>query len=85
MPQTDSIVLMIMGGLIILLGIAGIIWGRKEERTYYDNLATRPDTREFVDHWPPRPQFGALKIGGWIAIAVGLLMAIWGLVTWLSG
>lgn len=85
MPQTDSIVLMIMGGLIILLGIAGIIWGKKEEKSYYDKLSTRPDTREFVEHWPPRPQFGALKIGGWIAIAVGLLMTIWGLVSWLTG
>ncbi|MFC1900938.1 hypothetical protein ACFLYN_05025 [Chloroflexota bacterium] len=85
MPQTDSIVLMVMGGLFILLGVIAFIWGKKEERTYYDTLSTRPDTREFMDHWPPRPQFGALKIGGWIAIAVGLMMTIWGLVTWLSG
>ena len=85
MPQVDSIVLMVMGGIFILLGIAAIIWGKKEEKNYYDNLSTRPDTREFVEHWPPRPQFGALKTGGWITIAVGLLMLIWGFVSWLTG
>lgn len=85
MPQADSIVLMIIGGLIILLGIIAFIWGKKEERSYYDTLSTRTDTREFMEHWPPRPQFGALKIGGWIATAVGLLMAIWGLVSWIAG
>ncbi len=85
MPQADSVVLMVMGGIFILLGIAAIIWGKKEEKTYYDALSTRPDAREFVDRWPPRPQFGALKIGGWIAIAVGLLMLIWGFVSWLTG
>ncbi|MFC1921065.1 hypothetical protein ACFLYQ_05005 [Chloroflexota bacterium] len=85
MPQTDSIVLMVMGGLFILLGLAAIIWGKKEESSYFDNLSTRPDTREFMERWPPRPQFGALKIGGWIAIAIGILMAVWGFVSWLSG
>ena len=85
MPQADSIVLMVIGGIFILLGIVAIIWGKKEEKSYYDALSTRPDTREFVDRWPPRPQFGALKIGGWITIAVGLLMLIWGFVSWLTG
>ncbi len=84
MPQIDSIVLMVMGGLFILLGMALIIWGKREENSYYNNLSTRPDTREFMEHWPQRPQFGALKIGGWLAITVGLLMLIWGIVSVLS-
>ena len=85
MPQVDSVVLMVMGGIFILLGIAAIIWGKKEEKTYYDTLSTRPDAREFVDRWPQRPQFGALKIGGWITITIGLLMLIWGFVSLLTG
>ncbi len=85
MPQADSFVLMGMGGLFVLLGIAAIIWGKREEKIYYDTLATRPDTREFLERWPRRPQFGALKIGGWIAIAVGVLMIVWGFASWLSG
>ena len=78
MPQHDWIVLIVMGGLFILLGLAAIIWGRSEEKNYYNSLSTRTDTREFLEHWPPRPQHGALKIGGRIAVAVGVLMVIIG-------
>lgn len=85
MPQGDWFVLMSMGGLFLLLGLATIVWGKREEKSYYDSLSasTRPDTREFLERWPRRPQFGALKIGGWIAIAIGLLMIVMGGAFWL--
>jgi len=67
-----------MGGAFILLGLAAIIWGRKEEKGYYDALSSRSDAREFLEHWPQRPQFQALKIGGRIAISLGLLMIVAG-------
>jgi len=85
MPQHDWLVLMGMGGLFILLGLGAIIWGRSEEKSYYGSLSSRPDTREFLEHWPQRPQFGALKIGGWIAIAIGALMIVMGGAFWLWG
>ena len=78
MPIHDWFILMGMGGLFILLGIAAIMWGRGEEKSYQDSLSTRPDVREFLEHWPQRPQPVALKIGGWIAVAVGLLMLAMG-------
>ena len=78
MPQHDCFVLMGMGGFFILLGLGAIIWGRREERSYYDSLSTRTDVREFLEHSPEHPQFGALKIGGWIAIAIGVLMIVMG-------
>ncbi len=71
--------LMVVGGLFIIIGVAAIIWGKREEKGYYNALAKRPgDTREFMEHWPPRPQPGALKIGGWIALAIGVAMLITG-------
>ncbi len=76
MFQHNWLLPMIMGGVFILLGLAAIIWGKSEEKHYYNSLSARPDTREFMEHWPPRPQFGALKIGGWIAIAIGLIMIV---------
>lgn len=78
MPQNDWLALMGVGGLFILLGMAAIIWGKCEEKGYYDSLSTRSDKREFLEHWPQRPQFGALKIGGRIALAIGVLMLIMG-------
>ena len=77
MPLHDWFILMGMGGLFILLGLAAIIWGKSEEKGYYDSLSTRTDVtdvREFLEHQPQHPQPVALKIGGWIAVAVGLLM-----------
>jgi len=78
MPLHDWFILMGMGGLFILLGLAAIIWGKSEEKSYYDSMSTRPDAREFLEHQPQRPQPVALKIGGWIAVAVGLLMLAMG-------
>ena len=88
MPQHDLLVLMGMGGIFILLGIAATIWGKKEEKSYYNSLSTRSvntDTREFVEHWPRRPQFGSLKVGGRIAIIIGVLMIVVGGAFWLWG
>ena len=87
MPQNDWLVLMGMGGSFILLGLAAIVWGKREEKSYYDSLSdtARPDSREFLERWPKRPQFGALKIGGWIAIAIGILMIVMGGTFWLQG
>ncbi len=78
MFQHDWLVPMAIGGVFILLGLTALIWGKSEEKRYYNSLSTRTDVREFMGHWPPRPQFGALKIGGWITIAIGLLMIVMG-------
>ena len=85
MPQGDWVELMVMGGVFILLGLGAFYWGKQEEKSYYDTISKRDDTREFLEHWPPRPQFGALKIGGWIAVPLGLLMMILGTAFWLTG
>ena len=74
MPHQDWFILMVMGGLFILLGLGAIFWGRAEEKSYYDSLSTRSDVREYLEHQPQRPEPGALKIGGWIAITLGLCM-----------
>ncbi|HJX11930.1 MAG TPA: hypothetical protein VJ377_00195 [Dehalococcoidales bacterium] len=83
MPEGDWFVLMGVGGVFIVLGIIGLLWGRHEEKRYYESLTTRTDVREFVSHWPERPQPGALKVGGWIALALGVLMLLAGIVSWL--
>ncbi|GAI11613.1 unnamed protein product [marine sediment metagenome] len=84
-PSGDYLILMGMGGLFIFLGLVSVIWGKTEEKRYYDSLSTRTDVREFLEHEPEHPQPGALKIGGWIAIAVGLLMVAMGSAFWLWG
>ena len=75
MADNGWIIPVVLGVVFISLGIGTIIWGKKEEKNYYDSLTTHTDLREYFAHWPMRPQPGALKIGGWIAIAVGIIMA----------
>ncbi len=74
MPQQGWFILMLMGGLFILLGLGAFFWGRREEKSYFDSISTRSDVREYLEHWPRRPEPGALKVGGWIAITLGLVM-----------
>jgi len=85
MAQDDLSILLWIGGFFILLGLVAIIWDRIEKKKYYDSLSTRPDAREFMEGWPVRPQFGAIKIGGWIAITIGVLMWVMVGAFWLFG
>jgi len=76
-------ILMGVGGLFLVLGLATVLWGEREEKSYYNSISTRPgDTREFLEHWPQRSQPSALKIGGWIAIAIGVVMLAVGVAFW---
>ena len=78
MSQDEWFVLIGLGGLFILLGLVAFIRGKSEEKSYYDSISVRHDAREFLEHEPERPEPGALKIGGWIALAIGLLMVVMG-------
>ena len=84
MPQGDWFILIGIGGGFIILGLIGIFWGRHEEKSYFESLTSRPDMREFMSHWPERPQPGALRTGGWIAIILGALLLLVGIVFWLT-
>lgn len=86
MPQDDWVIILGVGGLFLLIGIAAYIWGWSEEKSYYDSMpARRFDVREFLEHSPFRPEPEALKIGGRIAVAIGLLMLLAGGALWLWG
>ncbi len=78
MPNLDSFIMMGTGGFFLLLGIIAFLWARGEERGLNYGLSQRPDLREFLTRWPPRVEPGALRVGGWIFIAVGLVLIILG-------
>jgi hypothetical protein len=78
MTQADASSLLLIGGLFIFLGLVAVIWDRVEKRKYLNTISHRVDTREFLDGWPPRPQFGALKTGGWIAVILGIVLLVGG-------
>ena len=85
MSPQDSVILLGIGGFFAAIGLAALFWGRREERKYYDSIASRHDAREFLEHWPRRAEPGALKVGGWIALAIGVILLIMGGVFLLRG
>ena len=85
MLQTDWLILVVVGGFFVLLGVGAIIWDKIEKTSYYESLSSRTDLREYLEHAPERPELGALKIGGWIAIAIGLVMIAIGGAFWFWG
>lgn len=74
MPYPDTFILMVMGGGFLGAGIGVLLWGKKVEKRYYDSLATRRDLREFMERSPQRPGHSSTKIGGLIAIILGIVM-----------
>jgi len=85
-PVPGSLLIpVIVGGAIFLLGLIFAIWGHREEEHYYDSMASRPDLRAFFSRWPPRVEPGALKLGGWIGILVGIVTVGLGLLFYFVG
>jgi hypothetical protein len=78
--MSEWFIVAIAGGVFIVLGIIGILWGRHEQKEIDEALTTHTDVREFISHWPERPQPGALKIGGGIALSLGVVMVVVGLI-----
>jgi len=82
MPQGDWYILLIVGGVFIVLGIMAIIWGIREEKKVFDALSQKPDLREFTLKHIETPQPGALKVGGWIAVGLGVILIVVGIIFW---
>ena len=85
MLQVEWLMLIGAGGLFILLGLGAIMWSKGEKRGYYEVISHRLDVREYLEHGPERPEPRALKIGGWIAITIGIILGVVGGGFWLWG
>jgi hypothetical protein len=85
MHQGDWVTLAIIGGVFIILGLVALFWGRYEEKKIFDHLAEQHDLREFTLKHVESPQPGALKMGGWLGIALGVVLGIAALIVGLVG
>jgi len=78
MLEPNWLVVVVVSAFFILFGLVAVILGRVQEKRYYDSVTGRPDLREFLEHTPEQAEPGAVRIGGWIAIAVGLVIGVVG-------
>lgn len=76
---------LILAGVFVVLGAALLAWGSKEGTWYGNYLSRQRDLREFVYSWPDRPEAIALKIGGWVSLALAVVSLVMSLVFWLKG
>ena len=77
-------IIAILGVFFLFFGVALLLWGVREEKQYYETTARRPDAREFVTRFPARPEPGGLKAGGYVSLAVALVLLVMALVFWLA-
>jgi len=85
MTYHELMITIIIGGAFIILGIIAFMIGRREAKSYYANESLKIDVREFLYHFPWRPEPDALRIGGKIAIAVGVVTLLLALGFYLMG
>ncbi|MDH5364311.1 MAG: hypothetical protein OEW82_03980 [Dehalococcoidia bacterium] len=83
MSLANCRVILGMGIFFILLGIAFMLWNKREKKTYYNSLVTRRDMKEFITREPERPWLNAWQIGGRISLIIGIILVIAGGVLWL--
>jgi nitrogen fixation-related uncharacterized protein len=76
MTYHDLLIMIIIGVIFLILGLIGFLWGSKEEGSWYSVISERIDVREFLERLPGRPEPDALRIGGKICIAVGIVILL---------
>ena len=76
MSYHDLFIIVIIGGVFLLLGFIGLVWGRREEGAYYNTILGRIDVREFWERLPGRPEPHSLRVGGRICLAVGTVLLL---------
>ncbi len=74
----DNFIVMGMGGFFLILALIAFLSARGEERGLNYGLSQRRDLREFLTRWPLHVEPGALRAGGWICLAIGLLLIMLG-------
>ncbi|MBA7594013.1 hypothetical protein ES703_00949 [subsurface metagenome] len=74
----DNFIIMSIGGFFLVLALIFFLWARGEERGLNYGLSQRRDLREFLTRWPMRVEPGALRVGGWLSVIIGLLLIIIG-------
>ena len=83
MPLSSCQAVLGMGAFFILLGVAFILWNKKERKIYYNTTLTRKDVKEFITHEPERPWLNAWRIGGRISLIIGIMLVVAGGALWL--
>jgi glycerol-3-phosphate acyltransferase PlsY len=76
MSHQELVVTAIIGGAFVVLGFLGFLWSHREEGAWYTSISKKIDVREFLDRNPGRTEPNALRTGGKICMAVGIVVLL---------
>jgi cytosine/uracil/thiamine/allantoin permease len=82
---TDYIPLMIIGAVFLIIGILLLFLGVREEKDYYQTISNRIDVRKYLERKSDSIQSWGLKVGGIMAVVIGLVLLVMGLIFWIRG
>jgi hypothetical protein len=77
------IILLILGGAVIAFGGIFFVWAYLERRSDIDTLAhneTNQDVKDLLDEGRISMGPKSLRVGGWLAVLVGVFLLILGIV-----
>jgi hypothetical protein len=76
MSHQELIITTIIGGAFVILGFIAFLWSRREEGAWYKSVSEKIDVREFLVRDPGRQEPNALRTGGKICVAVGIVILL---------
>ena len=76
MSHQELIITAVIGGAFVVLGFIAFLWSHREEGAWYKMVSTKIDVREFVDRGRGLTEPNALRTGGKICMAVGLVILL---------
>ena len=82
---TDYGAMMIIGCVFLIIGLSVLFLGRREDKEYTDTISSHVDVRKYLEHTTDTNQSWGLKVGGVIALVIGLVLLVMGLIFWLWG
>ncbi len=65
-----------IGIFFVILGGIVFILGNKEEGSWYNSISDRVDVREYLERDKAHPEPAALRIGGALCAAVGVITVL---------
>lgn len=84
MLLAEHFIIIGIGGLFLIGGVLLVVLSTIKKRQYEEGFSSKVDVGDFLEE-VGRPVYESLGAGGWISIAIGILLLAIGSVFWLVG
>ena len=78
--NADLIPMLVMGSVFLAGGVIALVTWTRAASHYEGSLGRTTDLEDFLGEWSERPWLQAWRVGGWLGVAVGLVLIVISLV-----